>query len=92
MKAAQTRDKLQDKKQRKKLISKRAAIEGANSVLKRAYGAGKLAVRGLDKSRVVTGFKMIAYNIRQFERWCKDDYRRYPKAREALLNANLAPS
>ena len=91
LKAAQTRDKLNDKEQRRKFISKRAAIEGANSVLKRAYGAGKLAVRGLHKSRVVTGFKMIAYNIRQFERWCKGEYRRYPKARKAL-SANFAPS
>ena len=77
--------------QRRKFISKRAAIEGAYSVLKRAYGAGKLAVRGLHKSRVVTGVKMIAYNIRQFERWCKGEYRRYPKARKAL-SANFAPS
>lgn len=91
LKAAQTRDKLKDKEQRRKFISKRAAIEGTNSVLKRAYGAGKLAVRGLHKSRVVIGFKMIAYNIRQFERWCKGEYRRYPRAKE-VLSANFAPS
>ena len=91
LKAAQTREKLKDKEQRRKFISKRAAIEGANSVLKRAYGAGKLAVRGLHKSQVVTGFKMIAYNIRQFERWCKGEYRRRPRGKE-LLSANFAPS
>jgi len=91
LKAAQTRDKLNDKEQRRKFVSKRAAIEGANSVLKRAYGAGRLAVRGLHKSRVVTGLKMIAYNIRQFERWCKGEYRRYPKVGKAL-SAYLALS
>jgi len=51
------------------MTSKRAAIEGTNSVLKRAYGIGKLAVRGINKSRAATGFKIIAHNIRQLERW-----------------------
>lgn len=81
LKAAKTRDKLNDARVQAINTSKRAAIEETNSVLKRAYGAGKLAVRGMCKSQVVTGLKVLAHNIRQFERWYKGEYRRYPKSK-----------
>lgn len=92
LKAAQTRDELSNKGQRIINTSKRAAIEGTNSVLKRAYGAGKLTVRGLNKCRVVIGLKMLAYNISQFHRWHKGEYRRYPKRKTTLLGLSVAPA
>ena len=45
--------------------SYRAAIEGTNSALKRGQGMGKLQVRGIHKSRVVVGLKMIGRNFQQ---------------------------
>jgi len=84
LRAAKARDKINDSKQQAIMTSKRAAIEGTNSVLKRAYGIGKLAVRGINKSRAATGFKIIAHNIRQLERWSKGEYRRYPKSKKFL--------
>ena len=38
------------KEERKESTSKRAAIEGTNSSLKRAHSAGKLKVRGIVKN------------------------------------------
>jgi len=49
----------------KEITSKRAAIEGTNSALKRRQGMNKLRVRGLHKSRVVVGIKIVAHNFQQ---------------------------
>jgi len=50
----------------KESTSKRAAIEGTNSALKRAHGIGKLRVRGLNKCSVVVGLKVTAHNFKRF--------------------------
>lgn len=53
----ETRLKIEDKTQRQVTTSKRAAIEGTNSALKRAQGADKLSVRGIIKSNLAIGTK-----------------------------------
>ena len=62
--ADETRVKLEDGG-RQYATSYRAAIEGTNSALKRGQGMGKLQVRGIHKSRVVVGLKMIGRNFQQ---------------------------
>ena len=49
--------------------SKRAAIEGTVSAIKRGHGAQKLTVRGQIKSALVMGFKCIAHNFQQLKNW-----------------------
>ena len=58
--------------------SKRAAIEGTNSAMKRK-GLGKLRVRGIAKSRVVCGLKAAAQNINRFIKFCKGGYKKKEK-------------
>lgn len=50
---------------RKENTSKRAAIEGTNSAIKRSQGAAKLEVRGQHKCDIVIGLKVIALNIKR---------------------------
>lgn len=61
--AEETRINIENQELRKEATSKRAAIEGTNSALKRARGANKLKVRGIIKSRLVIGAKIIAHNF-----------------------------
>jgi len=65
------RDKM--KANRKENTSKRAAIEGSNSALKRT-GLDKLDVRGMTKSTVVCGLKVTAQNIKRFIRYLQGGY------------------
>ena len=74
--AAETRKQLRDKKQHKINTSKRAAIEGTNSALKRSHGADKLRVRGHNKCQVIFGFKVLAHNFKQLVRYIRGDIRR----------------
>lgn len=67
--AAETRKEIGDKEQHRANISKRAAIEGTNSALKRGQGAGKLRVRGQVKCRLVIGMKIIAHNFQQLKKF-----------------------
>ena len=62
--ADETRQKL-EAGGRQESTSRRAAIEGTNSALKRGQSMGKLKVRGIHKSRVVVGLKMIGRNFQQ---------------------------
>jgi len=48
--------------------SKRAAIEGSNSAMKRK-GLAKLNVRGIAKCSVVSGLKAAAQNIKRFAKY-----------------------
>ncbi len=73
--AEDTRLILKDKKDRNESGSKRAAIEGTNSALKRAHGAGKLKVRGLVRCSLVMGLKTIAHNFHQIVRFFQGDTR-----------------
>jgi len=63
--ADETRKKLDNGGQREN-TSRRTAIEGTNSALKRSQGLGELAVRGKHKVRAVVGLKIIGHNFRQF--------------------------
>lgn len=61
---------------KKENTSKRAAIEGTNSALKRGHGLGKLLVRGMNRCTAVVGYKIIAQNIRRFTRFMLGGYRK----------------
>jgi len=65
--AAKQREKIECKCEENK--SKRAAIEGTNSALKRGHGLSKLRVRGLVKCRVNVGLKVLAQNFKRFARY-----------------------
>lgn len=67
--ASETRKEISNKEQHQVNISKRAAIEGTNSALKRGQGAGKLKVRGQIKSCVVIGMKVIGHNFLQLKKF-----------------------
>ena len=87
--AENTRLILMDKKERNESGSKRAAIEGTNSALKRAHGAGKLRVRGLVRCSLVMGLKTIAHNFHQIVRFFQGDtrqnYRKNADIRQGIL-------
>jgi hypothetical protein len=80
--AEETRLKLEAKEERKEATSKRAAIEGTNSALKRAQDVDKLTVTGIIKSNLVIGAKLIAHNFRQLTRFFNGDIRK--KVKESL--------
>ncbi|HAU30871.1 MAG TPA: hypothetical protein DCW46_00985 [Desulfotomaculum sp.] len=63
--AAEIRKELADPEFRREATSKRAAIEGTISAIKRGQGAGKLSIRGQIKRTLVMGFKTIAHNFQQ---------------------------
>lgn len=70
--AAQSRAEIQTKEIKRQNTSKRAAIEGTNSTLKRDQGAGKLRVRGIIKCNMQVAFKIIAHNFKQTYRTLKE--------------------
>jgi hypothetical protein len=80
--AEETRLKIEEKEKRQEATSKRAAIEGTNSALKRAEAIDKLNVRGIIKSTLSVGTKIIAHNFRQLNRFFKGDIRK--KVKELL--------
>jgi hypothetical protein len=69
-------------KNAKEIVSYRAAIEGTNSALKRK-GMEKLRVRGIVKSTLVCGLKILGQNIKRFIRFKQNLYE--PKGQKALL-------
>lgn len=89
--AENTRFTLMDKKDRNENGSKRAAIEGTNSALKRARGAGKLRVRGQVRCSLVIGLKTIAHNFHQIVRFFQGDTRQKNKKTRAVRQGILAP-
>lgn len=54
------------KEDRKENTSKRTAIEGTNSELKRAHGLDSVKVLGIVKVKITTGLKIMACNIKRF--------------------------
>ena len=54
------------KEERKENTSKRAAIEGTNSELKRAHGLDDVKVRSIVKVSITTGLKITACNFKRF--------------------------
>ena len=73
--AENTRLTIQNGEERRESGSKRAAVEGTNSALKRARGAGKLKVRGIVRCSLVMGLKTIAHNFHQIVRFIQGDTR-----------------
>jgi hypothetical protein len=67
--AAEAREKIATKAIRRETTSKRAAIEGTNSSLKRSQGADKLSVRGIIKSTIVVGMKIIGNNFKRIKNY-----------------------
>ncbi len=67
--AAEVRKELTDPEFRREATSKRAAIEGTISAIKRGRGAGKLSVRGQVKCTLVMGLKTIAHNFQQLKKF-----------------------
>lgn len=63
--AAGFREELSRQDVRRESASRRAAIEGTNSALKRSQGVGKLKVRGIVKCSMQIAFKVIGHNIKQ---------------------------
>jgi len=63
--ADETRQKMANGGQQE-ATSRRTAIEGTNSALKRSQGLGKLAVCGKHRVRAVVGLKIIGHNFQQF--------------------------
>lgn len=72
---------------REENTSKRAAIEGTHSALKRGHRLDKLRVRGIHRCSVVVGLKVTAQNIKRFIRYMLGGYERTkPKGRcEGIL-------
>lgn len=69
--AAEVRKEISKKEIKRQNTSKRAAIEGTNSALKRSEGAGNLRVRGLVKCSMVMSFKIMGHNFKQVYRGLK---------------------
>jgi len=67
---------------------KRAGIEGTNSALKRK-GHDKLDVRGKTKSKIVSGLKVTAQNIKRFIKYKQGGY--IPKKTPPPNQGTLAP-
>lgn len=67
--ADQTREQILNRNIKRENTSRRAAIEGTNSALKRGEDADKLDVRGKIKCYLVSGYKVIARNTKQFSRF-----------------------
>ena len=63
--AAGVREELSRKEVRRENTSRRAAIEGTNSSLKRSQGMDKLKVRGIVKCSMQSAFKVIGHNFKQ---------------------------
>jgi len=63
----ETQNKREEIKEKiKENSSKRAAIEGTNSELKRVHGLNDVKVRGIIKITITTGMKMTACNFKRF--------------------------
>ena len=81
--ASRVRDELNNHKVKCHNISKRAAIEGTNSALKRSQGAGELRTRGITSCGVVMALKVIGHNFTQYWKGMTKQLRRKPKRRRA---------
>lgn len=77
--AAQTRQEINNKEISRQNHSRRAAIEGTNSALKRGEDMDKLNVRGYIKSHMACSYKIMARNIKQFVRLVKSVPNRLPR-------------
>jgi len=58
--------------------SKRTAIEGTNSELKRAHGLDDVKVKGIIKVKITTGMKITACNFKRFAKNAIENLRKKP--------------
>lgn len=77
------------KTERKENTSKRAAIEGSNSALKRT-GLEKLNVRGKVKSTIVCGLMVTGQNIKRIIKYIQGGYK--PKKESVSLQGITVPN
>jgi hypothetical protein len=84
--AAKARGDLADSEKRLEFTSKRVAIEGTNSAIKRGLDAGELDVRTMPKCQTVFGLKMIGHNFRQFVRGIAIKARQIAKSKTNSLS------
>ena len=87
IKVSQQREEM--KAHRKENTSKRAAIEGTNSALKRK-GQDKLDVRGIVKSTMVSGLKVAAQNIKRLIKYTQGGYK--PKSKNIPHQGETVPN
>lgn len=74
--ADQTRKQITNKDIKRENTSYRAGIEGTNSALKRGEDMNKLNVRGLVKCYLVSAYKVIARNTKQFSRFALGKFKK----------------
>lgn len=76
-----SRERTRMKTEQKENTSKRAAIEGTNSALKRT-GLAKLNVRGKIKAEIVCSYKVLAQNIKRFTKFLRGGYKTKPNSNQ----------
>jgi 23S rRNA G2445 N2-methylase RlmL len=69
--------------------SYRAGIEATNSALKRGEDLNNLYTRGVLKTYLVTAYKIIARNIKQFSRMALGKLRKPKRPKAGILCPNL---
>jgi len=74
--ADQTREQIMNKDIKRENTSYRAGIEGTNSALKRGEDMNKINVRGLIKCYLVSAYKVIARNTKQFSRFAMGRFKK----------------
>lgn len=78
---------------RRENTSKRAAIEGTNSALKRSQGLDKLSVRGQLKCSIVVSYMVTAQNFKRFAKYTveliKKAKKQIPCISAPILESNL---
>lgn len=88
--AAQTREEINKQEISRQNHSRRAAIEGTNSALKRGEDMDKLNVRGYIKSHMVCSYKIMGRNIKQFVRLVKSVPNLLPRPDKGDLCPNVS--
>jgi hypothetical protein len=89
--AARARERVFCEPLRKEATSKRAAVEGSISAIKRSQGAGKLRVRTYPKVQVAMGLKLIGHNIRQMIRFYQGKVRKAAGVVASVKKACVSP-
>jgi hypothetical protein len=87
--ADRVRDQIHNIAVRRENTSYRAGIEATNSALKRGEDLNNLYTRGVLKTYLVTAYKIIARNIKQFSRMALGKLRKPKRPKAEILCPNL---
>lgn len=87
--ADRVRDQIHNIAVRRENTSYRAGIEATNSALKRGEDLNNLYTRGVLKTYLVTAYKIIARNIKQFSRMALGKLRKPKRPKAGILCPNL---